>query len=224
MAKILIVEDDVNLANTVADWLRYEFHNVEVAHNGRDGFELITGFSFDAAVLDWMLPELTGVEICKRVRDAGNNVPILMLTSNNTVPEKVKALDAGADDYLTKPCHVDELCARVRVLLRRNGNLLKNNIELGDLILNQQLFMVTKGGVEITLLPKEFALLELLMRNPGRVYSQDELLERIWGTGTESGGDAVRSCVKRLRKKLSPDNAEEVVETVHSVGYRVKRP
>jgi DNA-binding response OmpR family regulator len=225
MAKILFVEDDTGLAEMVVEWLTFERHNVEVVHNGKEGFERLQLGSFDVVILDRQLPEMTGLEILKEHRAEGGTTPILMLTGMNTVTDKEAGLDTGADDYLTKPFSVKELSARIRALLRRSSKTTSNVLSAKDLVLDPTKHKVTKNGEEIHLLPREFQMLEFFMRHPEEVFSSDALLQRIWHSESEATPDAVRTCLKRLRKKIDGSDNEEdksIIQTVPRIGYKLR--
>jgi DNA-binding response OmpR family regulator len=224
MAKILFIEDDENLAEMVVEFLLFEHHKVEVVHNGREGQELLRLASYDLVILDRNLPEVNGIEICRGHRNEGGTTPIIMLTGMNTVSDKEVGLDTGADDYLTKPFHVKELSARIRSLLRRSSNLTSNVLEVNDLVLDPVKHSVTKAGTEIHLLPKEFAMLEFFLRHPGEIFSSDALLQRVWHSESEATPDAVRTCLKRLRRKIDDGDNEEksLIQTVPRVGYKLR--
>jgi DNA-binding response OmpR family regulator len=224
MAKILFIEDDENLAEMVVEFLLFEHHKVEVVHNGREGQELLRLASYDLVILDRNLPEVNGIEICRGHRNEGGTTPIIMLTGMNTVSDKEVGLDTGADDYLTKPFHVKELSARIRSLLRRSSNLTSNVLEVSDLVLDPVKHSVTKAGTEIHLLPKEFAMLEFFLRHPGEIFSSDALLQRVWHSESEATPDAVRTCLKRLRRKIDDGDNEEksLIQTVPRVGYKLR--
>lgn len=222
MPKILIVEDDVGLSKMVRDWLTFEHHMVETANNGRDGLEKLQVYEYDLVILDWELPEVTGVEILREIRGRGSNMPVLMLTGKSSVNDKEEGLDAGADDYLTKPFHMKELSARVRSCLRRAGGNVANVLKVKDVELDPASFRVTRGGKEIQLLPKEFAMLEFLMRHVNQVFSAEALLSRVWASESEATVDAVSTCIKRLRKKIDQPDTDSFIRTVHGVGYKVE--
>jgi DNA-binding response OmpR family regulator len=222
VAKILVVEDDLGLARMVSDWLKFEHHMVETAANGRDGLDKLKSFEYDAIVLDVDLPELSGIEVCKEFRSTGGTTPVLLLTGKSSLTDKESGFGAGADDYLTKPFHMKELSMRLRSLLRRAdsgfaGDLLKYR----DIDLDVKTHRVTRGGKELQLLPKEFALLEFLMRHQGQVFNADALLSRVWASETETSIDAVSTCIKRLRKKIDLEGENSLIRTVHGVGYKL---
>jgi DNA-binding response OmpR family regulator len=223
MAKILIVEDDLDLGGMVVDWLRFEHYNVEIVHNGREGLERLQTSEYDAIILDWELPGMDGIEVCRRFRSEGGSSPIIMLTGKSAISEKEAGLDSGADDYLTKPFNMKELSARLRAVLRRPGGVVSNVLKVRDIEMDPSKYQVKKAGVEIQLLPKEFSLLEFFMRHPNQVFSSDALIQRVWHSDSEATGDAIRTCLKRLRKKLGDnDEKEPIIQTVHGVGYRLR--
>lgn len=222
MAKILIVEDDKDLALILSDSLSAQNHLVEVTHDGTDGKERLLFYQFDLVILDWDLPGISGVEICKEFRGRGGNTPILMLTGKGTTPEKEAGLDAGTDDYLTKPFDIKELQARVRALLRRPTGYTTSVLKAGNVELNPSTFRVTRDGQEVRLLPKEFALLEFLMRHKGQIFSAEAILNRVWSSESDATPESLRTCLKRLRQKIDlPEQEKSVIETVHGAGYRV---
>lgn len=220
MAKILLVEDDRQFAGMVAEWLSYEHHLVETVHSGAEGLDRVRIGGYDILILDWGLPDLDGLELLKQFRHLGGTTPIIMLTGKDSFVEKETGLDSGADDYVTKPCNMKELAARVRALLRRAGGSRSNRFQGRDIVLDPVKYSVERGGQPVHLLPGEFALLEFLMRHPGQVFSGDHLLQSVWSTDSEATIEAVRTCIKRLRQKLDQEGGNSVIETVARVGYR----
>jgi len=223
MAKILLVEDDLPLARTVKGWLSLEHHSVETVHNGLQALDTLAVYEYDLIILDWQLPELSGLEVCKQFRARGGLTPILMLTGKSAIAEKEAGLDAGSDDYLTKPFHMKELSARVRAMLRRAARLTSNVLSAGKLTLDPSNYRVTVNGEEILLQKREFALLEFLMRNPNKVFSAEALLERVWASETDATSYAIRTCMMRLRKKIDSDPESSLIETIKGVGYRLNK-
>lgn len=221
MAKILLVEDDRDLAGMVFDWLKFEHHLVEMVHDGQEGLELVQSYDYDIIVLDWELPNVSGVDILRQYRSGGGMTPILMLTGKGAVHEKEAGLDSGADDYLTKPFHMKELSARVRSLLRRPPQVTGNVLTAGLLSLEPSTYRVTKNGADLQLLPKEFALLEFLMRHPNQVFSAEALLDRVWKSESDVSPETVRTCLKRLRKKIDVEGEASIIQTLHGVGYKL---
>lgn len=219
MAKIVVVEDDQDLVNLIKGILAVERHTVESVQNGREAVTMLQMYPYDLVILDWMLPGKLGTEICKEYRDKGGSAPILMLTSKADIEDKEKGLDAGADDYLTKPFHPKELSARVRALLRRPQTVVSKTLAVGDIMLDPNQVIVKKGGQEIHLLPKEFALLELFLRYPSQVFSAEALLDRVWASDSSASLDTVRTYIKTLRKKIDTKEQDSYIRTVHGVGY-----
>jgi DNA-binding response OmpR family regulator len=222
MAKILIVEDELDLAGLVKNWLVRENHLVEQAENGLDALTQMEMSKYDVIILDLMLPGMTGMEVCRRYRQKAGRTPILMLTAKDGVEAKEAGLDAGADDYLTKPFHLKELAARVRALLRRGVTMPGNTLQLRDIVIETNECRVTKKGEEIHLLPKEYRLLEFFARHPNHVFSAEELLASVWESDTPALLDTVRGHIKRLRKKLDSPDQTSIISTVYGMGYKVE--
>jgi two-component system, OmpR family, response regulator len=222
VAKILLIEDDVDLTIVIQGWLASQSHIVEVVHNGTDGMYSLRVCEYDVIILDWELPAMSGIEILKQYRNEGGKTPVIMLTGKRSIDDKESGLDHGADDYLTKPFHMKELAARVRSVLRRGTNVQTNVLQVGDVTLDTNQHRVTRNGVNVQLLPREFALLEFLMRHPGEVFSSDALLQRVWHSESEATVEAIRTCVKRLRQKLDENEEGSLIETIARVGYRLK--
>ena len=222
MAKILLVEDELELAESVREWLSEDYHLVEVVNDGLAALEALKRAEYDVILLDWMLPGLSGIEICRQYRANGGQAAVLMLTAKKSLSSKEAALMDGADDYLTKPFQLRELSARVKALSRRSQNQIMEELECCSLRLQRSTHRVFKGEAELKLGPKEFTLLELFMRFPERVFSTEELLERIWGTETDVVAETVRSTIKGLRKKIDDgDSATSLIATVHGIGYKL---
>lgn len=225
MAKILIVEDDPELSGVLQDWLVSEHHVVDTVDDGTEADQLLRHYAFDLVVLDWDLPGMLGVEVCRQFRSRGGSTPILMLTGKGEIKDKTTGLDAGADDYLTKPFHPDELSARVRALLRRPAPVTATNeLKAGDLVLEPGTYRVMRAGKDIRLLPKEFALLEFLMRHPNVVFSAEALIDRVWSSDSDASPDTVRTNIKRLRQKIDTEGQRPMIATVHGVGYKLEVP
>jgi len=222
MAKILIVDDDANLADTLFHWLEFQGHKVETVHDGEEGLFRIKESAFDLIVLDWELPgQIHGVDICRAMRDRKICTPVMMLTSHASVERKETGLDAGADDYLTKPFHLKEFAARMRALLRRPPLQLDPVLDTGKIVLDPNGRTVQVDGQQLSLTPREFSLLELLMRHPNVVFSDSAILERVWPSDTESTIDVVRTHVKTLRRKLnSEDPRRSPIKNVYGGGYK----
>lgn len=219
MAKILLVEDDEGIANTIREWLGNDRHGVEWVNNGREGLNRLKFYEFELAILDWQLPDITGPEICREYRNNGGKAPVLILTSRKGSDDKVTGLDSGADDYLVKPVDLKELSARVRALLRRPSALTPSNLKSGPLELDPSTGKVMKRGMEVPLLPKEFALLHFLMRHPNQVFSPDRLISLVWPSTTEVSRDTIKVHIKRLRDKLDDSDRPSFIRSIHGMGY-----
>jgi len=219
MGKILVVEDDVQLSTIICDELKMRHHLAEVVHDGKEAHEKLQFYKYDLIILDWNLPGMSGVEICKTFRESGGKTPLLMLTGKGTPKEKELGLDSGADDYLTKPFDMTELAARVRALLRRPVGYTPDILCAGDIELDAAAFRVTKGGIEIKLQPKEFALLEFLLRNSNQFFTAEALLDRVWKSESDSAPESLRTCIKRLREKIDTDGEPSIIENVRGMGY-----
>jgi DNA-binding response OmpR family regulator len=222
MAKILVVEDERDLASLVQSWLKRDHHLVEMIDDGLTALRQLEMNRYDVIILDLMLPGMDGMEICRRFRRSSGTTPILMVTARDTIEDKEAGLDAGADDYLTKPFHLKELAARVRALLRRGSSKPGNVLKVRDVELDTNEYRCTKSGAEIHLLPKEFRLLEFLVRHPNQVFSAEDLLSSVWESDTPALLDTVRGHVKRLRKKLDSPGAPSMISTVYGLGYKVE--
>ncbi len=223
MAKILLVEDDKNLALLVKDGVSFENHIVDVAHDGQDGMDILRSVEYDMIILDWDLPRLSGLEILQNLRAGGSHTPVLMLTGKNQIVDKERGFQSGADDYLTKPFHIKELCVRIKALLRRPSQIAESDVTSGNLRIDMTHHKVTRDGVEIPLARLEFAVLEFLVRNRGQVFSNDVLLERVWPVDSERSPESVRTLIKKLRNKLDA-GGPTVIHNVHGVGYKFEPP
>jgi two-component system OmpR family response regulator len=220
--RILIVEDNPRIAGFLQKGLREEGYVVDVAADGDAAFTRATEQGFDAAVVDVMIPGRTGFELVRDLRAAGSALPVLMLTARDRTEDKVAGLDSGADDYLTKPFEFSELTARLRALLRRGtGTGAPATLRVADLEMDPATREVRRDGHSVELTPKEFALLEFMMRNAGRPLSRATLMEHVWGIRFDPGTNIVDVCVNSLRNKLL-DRDREVIQTVRGVGYVVR--
>ncbi len=219
---ILLIEDDPRLAALLEQLLTGERHVVEVAANGREGLDLAGVGGLDAIVLDVGLPDVSGLDVARRIRRWGSGVPILMLTARDGVSDRVSGLDAGADDYLVKPFAFEELAARLRSITRRPAAPPAALLRCGPLALDDVRRSVTVDGRVVALSPREFALLEALMRHPGQVLTRDQLLDRAWPYGVAVTPNSVDAYVAFLRRKLGPEGAKRI-ETVRGVGFRLRR-
>jgi two-component system, OmpR family, response regulator len=221
--RILVVEDELKMAAVLHRGLVEEGHAVDVARTGDDGAWMAQAVEYDAIVLDLMLPGLDGVEVCRRWRENGVWAPVLMLTARDGVGDRVAGLDAGADDYLAKPFSFAELLARLRALVRRGTPERPQVLEVDDLRLDPATRRVWRGGAEIDLSGKEFALLETFMRRPGDVLSRLQLLEHAWDYAYENRSNVVDVYVRYLREKVDRPFGRASIETVRGIGYRLRK-
>ncbi|NMF86522.1 response regulator [Nodosilinea sp. P-1105] len=221
--RILLVEDDDSIAKVLEQGFVEEHYAVDVARDGQLGWQLVNAFTYDLIVLDVVLPKLDGIQFCQRLRDCGHQMPVLMVTALDSSSRKIAGLDAGADDYITKPFELDELLARARVLLRRATAPMLSLLEWGDLQLNPNSQEVTYGDTTLNLTPKEYRLLELFLRKPSQVFSRSVIIDNLWNCGEAPGEDTVTAHIKGLRRKLTAAGApSDLVKTVYGVGYRLK--
>ena len=221
--RILVVEDEVKIARFLELELNYEGYGVDVAHDGRTGCEKALSSDPDLIILDLMLPGLSGIEVCRRVRRE-SDVPIIMLTAKDDVSDKVMGLDSGADDYVTKPFAIEELLARIRVALKRKGNKKdnRNTVEAGRLVLFKDEYRVTYDEKEISLSKKEFELLRYLMENKGLVLSREKILDNVWGYDYYGDTNVTDVYIRYLRGKIDQKFDIAFIHTVRGVGYIFK--
>ena len=221
--RMLVIEDEHKIANSIKKGLEQEHYATDVAYSGNDGFELAVSEDYDLIVLDLMLPDLNGAEICKKLRNESIRTPILILTAKGQVQDKVEGLDAGADDYLTKPFSFEELQARVRALTRRPKEALNTTLKIADLTLNTKLYTVTRSGKSIWLSGKEFSLLEYLMRNPNRIITKEQLIAHVWDYDANVLQNTVEVYIKNLRNKIDKPfpNSRPLIRTVRGFGYKI---
>jgi two-component system OmpR family response regulator len=220
--RILVVEDELKMASLIRRGLVEEGHATDVTPSGEDAVWMAEAHPYDVVVLDVMLPGLSGFETCRRLRNAGVWTPVLMLTARDAVDDRVAGLDAGADDYLTKPFSFAELLARLRALARRGGVERPAQLAVGDLVLDPATRQAWRGDTEIHLSPKEFALLEAFMRRPGQVLSRLQLIEHAWDFAYENRSNVVDVYVRYLREKIDRSFGTDSIETVRGVGYRLR--
>ena len=216
---ILIVEDEAEMAGLLSRGLREESYEVSVARDGRTALELSAVNAFDVILLDVMLPQMDGLQVAKHLRCRETETPVLMLTARDSLPDIVNGLDAGADDYLTKPFSFVELLARMRALVRRNQFRRKNVLELQDLVLDRTTRRAFRGGAEVFLSLTEFRLLELLARNAGRIVSRHEILANVWGPGRGVSENTLDAFVRLLRKKVDDVAETKLIQTHRGFGY-----
>ena len=222
MAKLLLVDDDSSLASLVEAYLVAQKHTVEVAHTGRHAEDLLKRYEYDVLILDWRLPDVMGPEICRNLRKKGSVLPILMLTGNNAIEQKEYGFDAGADDYVTKPFDMRELAARVRALLRRPSTLIEEVLQAGDVTLNPTTREVAKAGRVIKIFPKEYAILEYLLRHPNKVLNWQSIVDHVWRSDEGVGQEGLRTSIGRLRKQIDTAGEPSLIQNVHGVGYLLR--
>ncbi len=223
-AHILLVEDEVKLARFVELELNSEGYEVRVAYDGMSGLSMAREAEPDLAILDWMLPGLTGVELCRRLRATGSKVPVILLTARDEVGDRGTGLDAGADDYVVKPFSIEELLARIRAHLRRTQESDQDVLQFEDLSLNRMTRQVFRGNRAIELTAKEFDLLEYLLRHPRPVYTRDQILEQVWGYDFMGDSNIIEVYIRYLRLKLEEQGEKRLIHTVRGVGYALREP
>jgi DNA-binding response OmpR family regulator len=222
MAKILIIEDDQALLKPLARWLAADGYAVETASDGKDALQMLQQYQFDVIVLDWELPSMSGVEILREFRRNGGVTPVIFLTGQTDLQHKKEGLDSGADDYLTKPFESEELTARIRSLLRRPPSVISNVITVGNVSVQIGTQNVTVDGATVVLGKREFGVLEFLMRRQNKAFSSQELMEAVWPSDTDSSEDAVRACMRVLRKKITSQDGNCIIDTIHGAGYIIR--
>ena len=222
--KILVVEDDPKILSFVRKGLKEQGFAVEAAADGDEGLGLATATAFDVIVLDIMLPGRDGLSILRALRERKNTVPVILLTARSAVNERVEGLEQGADDYLTKPFFMEELIARIHALARRASGEQLSVLQVGELVVNLITREVKRGEKSIELTAREFNLLELLLRSPGRVFTRTQMLEHVWGYDFDPQTNVVDVYIRRLRRKLDLASGDSLIETVRGVGYRMRRP
>jgi DNA-binding response OmpR family regulator len=220
--RLLIVEDEREMAQLLKVGLEEENHIVSLAFDGISGLELARTCDFDVIILDVMLPKLDGFEVARRLRAKGNRTPILMLTARDTVPDVVKGLDLGADDYLTKPFSFAVLLARLRAASRRQYGQPTSLLRVADLVLNRATMEVFRAKRQISLTATEFRLLEFLMRRPGTVVSRNAIVEAVWGFDQEVNDNTVDAFIRLVRRKVDDPHDEKLIRTVRGVGYAMR--
>lgn len=221
--RILVVEDEHRIANTLKKGLEQERFAVDVAYDGISGYDLASSEDYDLLILDLMLPGISGMEICKKLRKDGNHVPVLILTAKGEIEDKVLGLDTGADDYLTKPFAFEEMLARVRALMRRPKESLGSEIRVGDLVLNQIEYKVERNGVEVNLSAKEYSLLQYLMRNANKIVTKNQIINHVWDYEAEVLPNTVEVYIKSLRNKIDKPykDLKPMIITKRGFGYEL---
>jgi len=221
--QILVVEDEQRMAELLEQALHEEGHQVVLARDGREGFEIARYSPFDVIVLDVMLPGMDGLAVARKLRERGNQTPVLMLTARDAPADIVNGLNSGADDYLTKPFSLDILLARLRAVSRRGAIPRPTCLQVADVKLDPASRQVTRGGEALNLTPREYRLIELLMRNPGRAISRETILESVWGFGSDVTENTLEVFVRLLRMKVDT-RGPKLIHTVRGFGYMMREP
>jgi DNA-binding response OmpR family regulator len=222
--RILLVEDDPKQLMPLQTVLSQAGHSVDGVKDGETAQWLLSEKEYDLLILDWMLPRVSGLNLCRQYRASGKTAPILMITARDTTPEKVTGLDAGADDYLVKPIDIVEFMARVRALRRRSPLWQGDVLCLDDLQLNLDTLTVERQGISVSLSSREFQLLEYFMRHPRQVLTRNQIEQAVWEWGTEPESNAMTVLVRKLRQRLQAVGAADWIETIYSMGYRLSPP
>lgn len=220
--RILLIEDDVAIARSLKEGLEDETYAVDVAHDGDEGYRTATADDYDAIILDIMLPNMNGYEVCQALRQDGKRTPILMLTARDAERDIVKGLDTGADDYLAKPFSFEVLLARLRAILRRPNEKLGEVLRVGDLTLDPSLKKVTRASQEISLTTKEYGVLEYLMRNTGKVLSKEQIIAHVWDFDADVLPNNVELFIMFLRRKVDKPFGKKLIHTVPGFGYKLE--
>ncbi|MBF1031924.1 MAG: response regulator transcription factor [Candidatus Nanosynbacter sp.] len=220
--RVLLIEDDVTIARLLKEGLEDESYAVDVANDGSEGYRTAAADEYDVIILDIMLPEMNGYEVCRALRNDGNKTPILMLTARDTERDIVEGLDTGADDYLAKPFSFDVLLARIRALLRRPNEKLEEILQVGDLKLDPSSKKVTRASQEINLTAKEYGVLEYLMRNKGKVLSKEQIISHVWDFDADVLPNNVELFIMFLRRKIDKPFKSKLIHTVSGFGYKLE--
>jgi two-component system OmpR family response regulator len=222
MAKVLIVQDEQTRATDVADCLDKQQFLVECINDCTSALSRMTAFHYDVVVMDWAVQRISAAELCQEYRKAGGNSPILLLSDITDVEVKEAGLEAGADDFLTKPYHPKELVARIKALRRRSTTSFQASLHAGDLRLDPDARTLTKAGAPVHLEPREFNLLEFLMRNQNKTYSAETLIRNVWESDSQTTTDTLRAYIRSIRKKIDTVGQDSIISTVHGVGYKIQ--
>ena len=220
--RILVAEDEKNLNSIIVKSLKANNYTVDACFDGEEALDYIGCAEYDAVVLDIMMPKMSGIEVVKHLRNRNNKVPVLFLTAKDSIEDRVTGLDAGADDYLVKPFALDELLARVRVMIRRSSDSVDHTLKIADLTADTQKMTVFRGDAEIILTGKEFAILEYMLRNKGVVLTREKIEQHIWNYDYEGGTNVVNVYIRYLRKKIDDGFEPKLIHTVRGAGYVLK--
>ncbi len=221
--RLLLVEDEIRLSQALVEILQKNHYGVDAVYTGSEGLKYAQSGIYDVIILDVMIPELSGWEILKKIREEKNNVPVLMLTARDEMEDKIYGLDLGADDYMTKPFNTDELLARIKALTRRRGEVKENCLEFGDLLFDKDKCEISKkGGESIKLSLKEFQILDLLFDNPGQIIDKERIISKIWGGDSDAEYNNVEVYISFLRKKMETLKINTKIRTARGIGYSLE--
>lgn len=222
--RILVVEDDHRIAQTIKKGLEQERYAVDIAHDGIEGFDFASTEDYDVLILDRMLPQLDGMQVCNKLRQNNNHTPILMLTAKSQTNDKIDGLNAGADDYLTKPFSFEELLARIRALSRRPKQTISNIFTIYDLTLDARAFHVTRSDKSIQLSSKEFSIFEFLLRNKGNVISKQQIIDHVWDFDSNVLPNTVEVNIRNIRNKIEKPfpKSKSIIKTIRGFGYKIE--
>ena len=222
--RVLIVEDEKRLAQALGQIMEEQHYQVDIVYDGADGLDYALSGQYDIVILDVMLPKKDGYTLVRELRDQGNDTPVLFLTARDSVADRVKGLDLGGDDYLVKPFDFAELLARIRAMTRKRVGQRTNRFTVGDLTLDTERRQAVRGGEEIPLLPKEFSILEYLVRNKEKVLSREQIEDQIWNYDYAGSSNNVDVYLSRLRKKIDGGREEKLIHTVRGMGWAIREP
>lgn len=217
--RLLLAEDEVELANALATILKRKNYSVDIVYNGEDALFYLESEVYDALILDIMMPKVDGIEVLKKIRLQGNNIPVLLLTAKSEIEDKVLGLDTGADDYLTKPFNTQELLARIRAITRRRSEILENRLKFGDIVLDRLTFELISKKNKVLLTSKEFQIMEMLMVNQNQMIPSERIMEKVWGYNSDVENNVVWTYISYLRKKLRLLESTVDIKSVRNIGY-----
>ena len=220
--RLLLAEDEKEMSNAICAVLKHEHFSVDAVYDGQDALDYLENDDYDGAILDIMMPKMDGITVLKKIRAKGIFTPVIMLTAKSQLDDKVEGLDAGADDYLTKPFAMKELIARVRSITRRSGEVVDNVLTFSDIELSRSTFTLKSSGGEERLANKEFQMMEMLLEHPGQVISADQFMDRIWGYDTETESNVVWVYISNLRKKLKKIGSSVNIKAARGLGYSIE--
>jgi DNA-binding response OmpR family regulator len=220
--RLLLVEDEIELSNALATLLKHSNYSVDAVYDGQDALDYLMTGNYDGAILDIMLPKMDGITVLKKIRAAGNSVPVLLLTAKTEIDDRVKGLDSGADDYLTKPFAMKELLARIRAMTRRQSETTDSILSFGNVRLDRITFQLSTTKDSLRLSNKEFQMMEMLMVCPGQIISADQFMEKIWGFDSETEQNVVWVYISYLRKKLTALDADIAIRASRGLGYTLE--